>query len=93
MGQRSKTKFLRYYQIRLVDIDFQGIVLRGEQDSGIDYARLLQSERGSRPPTELPASIKEDIEKCLAGVPATTSEYSNTKKSLTREAWSKFLKA
>ncbi|KIW00349.1 hypothetical protein, variant [Verruconis gallopava] len=93
MGHRSDNEFLRFYQTRLVDIDFQGIVLRGEQDSGIDYTRLLRSERGLRPPTELPASVKEGIESCLAGVANGTTEYYSLKKSLTQDAWRQFLKA
>lgn len=93
MGHLSDNEYLRYYQPKLMDIDFQGLVLRGQQDQGVDYSKLLRSERGRRPPTELPAvyqtAVREKLE--LSDLQPGTQVYYQTKRSLNQQAWKDFL--
>jgi hypothetical protein len=92
MGHVDPSTLTKYYQSSTLNIDFQGLWLRKEQDSTIDFGSISRMERGSRPPTRLPANIKARIDEGVAHLEAGSREFYSAKEYLKKKAWSMYIK-
>ncbi|KAE9965268.1 hypothetical protein EG328_009838 [Venturia inaequalis] len=90
MGHVKDSTYLEYYQSQTMEIDFEGLWLRGRQGENVDFASVRRVERGTRPPTTLPNAVVQAIETKTEHL-ASKERYAAREASKKR-AWSIFLK-